>query len=46
MTSVIPDMKEPKGRAGMVETTYEGRMVEVFLDDLLQRGELVDGHHA
>jgi hypothetical protein len=45
-TGVILDMDEKAGRGGMVETVYQGRMVEVFLDDLLQRAEVVDGSHA
>ena len=46
-TGVVLDMeKEKPGRTGMVEMVYQGRMVEVFLEDLLQRAELVDSSHA
>ncbi|HEX5228125.1 MAG TPA: hypothetical protein VFW44_10465 [Bryobacteraceae bacterium] len=41
-TGAILDIRETEKRAGMVDTNYDGRTVEVFVEDLKQRAEPAD----
>lgn len=41
----LPDTDNDK-ESGMIEIVCQGRYVSVFLEDIRERGERVDGRHA